>query len=507
MELEVEASKPPRKGTIRQRIHKLRRGITVEPFLICFCLPYSMSALTIQNLSLEKACRVNLNLNTSVCDAIHQHIDDAYDKVDEIAVQKVVASAYVWKNVIFSVFPAILLPLLGSWSDRHNTRKVLMLLPMAGEVITNVGFILCTFFFYELPMEVNTVVEVLPTAITGGINMLLLGVFTYVASISSIEDRTFRLGVIHILYGISTTVGYACSGIVYTLIGFYGVFVSSLIMYALGGLYAYYGINEAPCNRPGPLSKCARVKDMVNVKQTLTTFNFLWNRRRAAQSKQIYLILILAILVLGPGQGEETVLYLYTRLKFSWSEIDYSLFTGIYSVAHLVGNSFAILIFSKWLKFDDAILGIISSVSKIGGGIVYIFAQTTLVFYLGTLAEVFNGTAFAASRSIITKLVLDQDLGKVNSLFGMAEAITTLIYGPAFSALYKSTIQIFPGTFFVVGSCLTIPPIIMYIWLYSKRNERFVSEVHSGGIEHYALDETPKVYQSPQSLPQMVAGT
>ncbi|XP_031352576.1 proton-coupled folate transporter-like isoform X2 [Photinus pyralis] len=473
MELEVEASKPPRKGTIRQRIHKLRRGITVEPFLICFCLPYSMSALTIQNLSLEKACRVNLNLNTSVCDAIHQHIDDAYDKVDEIAVQKVVASAYVWKNVIFSVFPAILLPLLGSWSDRHNTRKVLMLLPMAGEVITNVGFILCTFFFYELPMEVNTVVEVLPTAITGGINMLLLGVFTYVASISSIEDRTFRLGVIHILYGISTTVGYACSGIVYTLIGFYGVFVSSLIMYALGGLYAYYGINEAPCNRPGPLSKCARVKDMVNVKQTLTTFNFLWNRRRAAQSKQIYLILILAILVLGPGQG----------------------------------NSFAILIFSKWLKFDDAILGIISSVSKIGGGIVYIFAQTTLVFYLGTLAEVFNGTAFAASRSIITKLVLEQDLGKVNSLFGMAEAITTLIYGPAFSALYKSTIQIFPGTFFVVGSCLTIPPIIMYIWLYSKRNERFVSEVHSGGIEHYALDETPKVYQSPQSLPQMVAGT
>ncbi|XP_031327772.1 uncharacterized protein LOC116159016 [Photinus pyralis] len=125
-------------------------------------------------------------------------------------------------------------------------------------------------------------------------------------------------------------------------------------------------------------------------------------------------------------------------------------------------NFSALLIFSQWLKFDDAILGAISSGSKICGGIVFILAEKSFLFYI-------------ASRSIITKLVDEKDLGKVNSLLGVAESITILLYVPVYSALYTATLNIFSASFYV-GIFLTIPAILLYSWLYFNRNNRFMGE-------------------------------
>ncbi|XP_031334700.1 uncharacterized protein LOC116164637 [Photinus pyralis] len=204
------------------------------------------------------------------------------------------------------------------------------------------------------------------------------------------------------------------------------------------------------------------MKDIVNIKKTLSTFHFLVKPNRLIQRKQIFVILFLAILILGPFVGEGTLIYLYTRLKFNWDEIHYSIYFGYTSVAHLMGNFSALLIFSQWLKFDDAILGAISSGSKICGGIVFILAEKSFLFYI-------------ASRSIITKLVDEKDLGKVNSLLGVAESITILLYVPVYSALYTATLNIFSASFYV-GIFLTIPAILLYSWLYFNRNNRFMGE-------------------------------
>ncbi|XP_031329811.1 uncharacterized protein LOC116160688 [Photinus pyralis] len=474
VEVHLEENIKKRRFLFRQAICKLGKLITVEPLILCFILPFHMSTLTIQNLSLEKSCRVNLNLSISICDAITARNHTQYNSSDEVDVQKLVASASIWKNVVYSIFPSILLPFFGAWSDRNKTRKVLMIMPIVGEMITNVGFMLCTFFFHELPLEVNTLIEVLPTATTGGKNMLLVGVFTYVSAITATEHHTIRIGIIHVFVGMCAAIGDALSGVIYTLIGFYGVFTLSFVLYTLGGFYAYFRLNEAPREGEKPLIGFELVKDIVNVPKTFATFKFL--AHRSIQTKQIFGILILAVLVVGPVKGEEAVLYMYTRFKFHWNEIDYSMFYGYYSVAHLIGNFFAIALFSKWLKFDDAILGIISSTSKILGGISFTLANSALMFYISTLIESFNGTAFVASRSIVTKLVNEQNLGKVNSLFGVAESITLLPYGPMYSAIYKATIETFPGAFYIAGIFLTVPAIIMYLWLFTKRHSRFPEE-------------------------------
>ncbi|KAJ8968885.1 hypothetical protein NQ314_002056, partial [Rhamnusium bicolor] len=127
---------------------------------------------------------------------------------------------------------------------------------------------------------------------------------------------------------------------------------------------------------------------------------------------------------------EMNVAYLFTRYRFNWDEVDFSIFSTYSMVTNLIGTSVSVGIFSHILKIDDAIIGIYSSMSKILSSFVYGFAKTSLVFYLGAIVEILNGTSFIAMRSIASKLVPTEELGKVNSLFGACEALMPLVYGP-----------------------------------------------------------------------------
>lgn len=136
---------------------------------------------------------------------------------------------------------------------------------------------------------------------------------------------------------------------------------------------------------------------------------------------------------------------------------------------------FSVGVFSHLLKIDDALIGVMSSMSKILSSFVYAFAVTEWQLYLGEfhichfhsfrvnktleirvtftapLVEILNGTSFIAMRSIATKLVESDELGKVNSLFGVAEALMPLVYAPMYASLYQATIDTLPGAFFLVG--------------------------------------------------------
>lgn len=61
---------PWKKKTFRQKLQFIKSKITVEPILACYIMPSVLAGLATQNLNLEKACRVNLNYTTHVCDSL-----------------------------------------------------------------------------------------------------------------------------------------------------------------------------------------------------------------------------------------------------------------------------------------------------------------------------------------------------------------------------------------------------------------------------------------------------
>lgn len=157
------------------------------------------------------------------------------------------------------------------------------------------------------------------------------------------------------------------------------------------------------------------------------------------------------------------VSYLFTRYRFNWSEVEYSLFSTYAMLTGLVGVIFCVGILSHKLKIDDALVGVISSMSKILSGFVYAFATVPWHMYAGAVVEIFNGTSFIAMRSIASKLVDKNELGKVNSLFGVAEALMPMAFAPMYTTLYAATLRVLPGAFFLLGSAFTVLAVLIFM--------------------------------------------
>ncbi|CAH1967114.1 unnamed protein product [Acanthoscelides obtectus] len=453
--------------TWKERYDFLVDNITVEPMLACYIIPSVLASLATQNLNLEKACRVNLAYSEEVCDALTARRTQNYT-MEEKQVQQLVASMGVWKTMLQSALPAFLIMFVGSWSDRWGKRKPCMLFPICGEFMTVVGLMVCTYFFDELPMEVAGFVEGFFPAITGGWFTMFMGVFSYIADVTTVDVRTLRIGIVNVFCSLGIPVGLALSGVLYKKIGFYGVFSISAVMYVMAFYYGYTRVKEPKkLDVPTlPDRSCAFIRDFFDVKHLLDTFKVAFKEGENKRKVKVMLLMLVVMVVIGPMHGEMSVAYLFTRFRFNWDEVDFSVFSTYSMVTNLIGTSISVGVFSHLLKVDDAIVGIYSSMSKILSSFVYGFAKTPLVFYLGAIVEILNGTSFIAMRSIASKLVPTDELGKVNSLFGACESLMPLVYGPMYSATYAATINTMPGAFFILGGFLTFPAVIIFGWMY-----------------------------------------
>ncbi|KAK9880157.1 hypothetical protein WA026_010028 [Henosepilachna vigintioctopunctata] len=289
----------------KKRYSVITDNITVEPLLALYIIPSVFASLATQNLNLEKACRVNLQYPTHVCDALSERNTANYT-AEERAVQELVASMAIWKTVLQSAFPAFLIMFIGSWSDRWGKRKPCMILPILGEFATVLGLLLNTYFFYELPMEVVGLMEGLFPALTGGWFTMFMGAFSYIGDVTTVEMRTLRIGIVNVICSLGIPIGLALSGVMYKKIGFYGVFSTSAVMYIFALYYGITSIEEAKRTDVPTLENkpFAFVRDFFDIKHLLHTFRVAFKKGENKRRKKVLLLMLVVMVVIGPMHGK-----------------------------------------------------------------------------------------------------------------------------------------------------------------------------------------------------------
>ncbi|XP_043267795.1 solute carrier family 46 member 3-like [Venturia canescens] len=479
----AEGPGPWKSMSTRQKWNFLTSNITVEPMVACYIMPSVLASLATQNLNLEKACRVNLAYSNEICDALTARNTTGFE-VEESAVQQLVAGMQTWKTALQSGLPTLLILFMGAWSDRTGLRKPCMLLPIVGEFLTSISLIACVYWFYELPMEAAGVSEALWPALTGGWFTMFMAIFSYIGDITTVESRTLRIGAVNVFLSLGVPIGMALSGILYLKIGFYGVFAISTVCYVLAFVYGLVVIKEAPRPPQAVLAKgkemsaCATVIDFFSIRHINETFRVAFKKGANNRQQRVIVLMVIVMVVIGPMYGEMAVMYLFTRYRFNWNEVKFSMFSTYGMVTNLIGTMVSVGLFSHVLKIDDALVGVMSCMSKILACFVYAFATEDWMIYLAPLVEIVNGTSFIAMRSIASKLVPTDELGKVNSLFGVCESLMPLVYGPMYSSVYAATMNTFPGTFFLLGGGLTVPAVFSFLWLYKEhRRDRIALEM------------------------------
>jgi len=331
---------------------------------------------------------------------------------------------------------------------------------------------------------------------------MVMAIFSYIGDVSSVKYRTLRIGIASVFFSVAVPIGTALSGILFQQLGFFGVYSIALVLYSFTIVYGIVFIKETrpeiradDCKEPSPapMSRLHLVKDFFRLNNIQEAVRVTFKEGQHNRKLRIISLMVVVFVVMGPLHGEMSIMYLYTRKKFNWNEIDYSLFSTYSMVTNLLGTMFSVGVFSHTLKIDDALIGVMSCISKILAGFVYAFASTDIIFYMAPLVEIINGTSFIAMRSIISKLVPSDELGKVNSIFGVCESLVPLIYGPMYSAVYKASLKTFPGMFFLIGSVLTAPAAFIFHWMYNENKKELKEKELSIRVQEIIANKLIKV--------------
>ncbi|CAK1551446.1 unnamed protein product [Leptosia nina] len=451
------------KVTMQERLKKFLDFFTVEPFLFCYILPSIIVGVATQNLNMVKACQADLGYPESIC----ENVVDNCNENDTVAActesQKLVANMLAWSQPLQSSLPAIVILFVGAWSDKTGNRKALMLIPILGEIVSCIGLILATYFTHW-PLWFTGLIESVPSALSGGMSIALMGSYSYLADVTSVDSRTFRLGLVGIIVTLGVPLGSSISGILVTTLGYYGVFSLGIVLYALGFLQTYFRVHDVK-HEPLQGTFFSKVIQFFHPMNAWDTFSIVI-LSRGKKLLQILLIIFAHIVVIGPVFGEGPLLFYYLTSKYEMSVVDFSLFTTYSVLMGIVGTSIAVTLFSKILKMHDAIIGTISTTSKILGSFFYGLAPTTKWVYFSPILDIFGNSGTAIVRSLGTKVVEPDQVGKMCSLIGFVEAVIPVIYTPIYSQVYSSALDTFPGAHYLLGGAMTVPALFIFITLY-----------------------------------------
>nr|QHN70669.1 MFS transporter 1 [Limenitis arthemis astyanax] len=471
------------KGALR-RFKYIFKETTVEPCLFIYMLCTALSSLAVQNMHLEKSCRVNLKFGDDICDRIRDRNTTGLDK-ELNQVQSLVAQVVAWKFPLQTSIPAVTVLFVGAWSDKTKKRKICILVPFLGEIIANIGLLFATYYFYELSLAETALIEALPAAFSGSYIIIFMGMYSFMADRTTEESRTFRLGLVTICVSLGTPTGTALSGVVLRVFGYYGVFTLLICLYTITFLYGIVRLEDV---LPVEENRTTVPQDSENkIKKVLhDVFALVANTilvaikpRAFGLRNQILSVLILYILMVGPLYGDSQVSYLYAIRKFNFTEVEFSIYGTINIVLGLIGTFFLITILCKKLHVQDSVIGGIAGSSRIFGSLVFALAPTRPWFYSAPLFNIFSHTGLTAVRSIATKSVPLEEVAKLSSVMGVVEALAPSIYMPTSSYIYVHTIDTFPGAFYLFDAALTVVALVLFLNIYflvRKRDRNMVTD-------------------------------
>lgn len=107
----------------------------------------------------------------------------------------------------------------------------------------------------------------------------------------------------------------------------------SVVIHLVAFLYALFFINESP-SQVTSTSDRSFLADFFDPSNAIETLKVL---TKSTKKLKIVILLMVVVVVVGPSHGEQAVLYLFTRIKFNWNSIDFSIFST-YSTLMTMGG-------------------------------------------------------------------------------------------------------------------------------------------------------------------------
>ncbi|KAK8748022.1 hypothetical protein OTU49_016277 [Cherax quadricarinatus] len=396
------------------KVKNALRGITTEPIIFLNVLGWTVQSSVTTNLLLFKVC-IEQQYDNITCANL-----TAYPEEEEV-VQKIVTTINMYIDLVTNIPAVFFVLFLGSWSDKHG-RKIPLMFPLIGSFLSTVIYFINA-YRVELP-AMYVLLAAVPRAITGGFITLLMASYSYMADITKIQARTTRVAFLDLSFGLGAPIGLLLSDFLFYRLEYLGNYGVSGIIFFIAVIYTIMCIEDTR----GPFSRhhleaselshkpsimCRDLFDIKNIKDTFAVVK----KPRPNKGQARILLLMGAMCSMLFAFGSVNIAYLYTKRKFNWT-------------------------YSQYIQLS--LVQIISSI-------------------LGSIVSCLGGLPLIVTRSIISKVVPREELGKVFSLLASWESIIPLLSNPLYTFLYNATIKVFPGAMYFLNAIFFINASVIYM--------------------------------------------
>ncbi|CAL4059676.1 unnamed protein product [Meganyctiphanes norvegica] len=431
--------------------------VKMEPVLFLQNFASSIIWVASQDLLLEKACKVNLDLQPERCNELSQH--DA----DEKRVQDLVSEFLMYRSIFERSISVIFTLILGSLSDRIG-RQLPLLIALTG-LLGEATLFLVNSLCSSWPMETNLLSSA-SYACSGGYVVLLMLAFALIADESTGRERTIRFGILDACYNLGSPCGSLAVGPILDWGGYTAAFSTAIIIYLANMIYVLLRIkNKKIGTEESSPEKCSAILDLGSSIRTML-------RRRSGYATQLLLLLVLAMMLDSfPVWGESNVKYLFVKRALDWTHTQYGNWSSYGSYLSVAGVVVLVPLLKGIIGLRDGALGIIGAVSRTSANLCYGFVTSTTkewLMWTGSTLGCARHLAPVSIRAMLARLAGPNDVGKAYAVMALGENIVPFMSAPAYNAVYQSTIDTMPSTynFLSVGFNTSMGICILIVTLF-----------------------------------------
>merc|ERR1719400_1361706 len=145
----------------------------------------------------------------------------------------------------------------------------------------------------------------------------------------------------------------------------------------------------------------------------------------------------------------------------------------------LTSQLLLIPLLSGVLKLRDTVILSLAVTGVIISDLIRAFNDQLLVLYIAMVFSMLANTITTTSRSNLSKLMEEQEIGRAFSILGILQALLPVVTKPAFAILYQKTLKIFPATYLIVVSIFYagVLAILIFTHFGLKKRETVIKEL------------------------------
>uniref|UniRef100_A0A8C6WGL2 Proton-coupled folate transporter n=1 Tax=Neogobius melanostomus TaxID=47308 RepID=A0A8C6WGL2_9GOBI len=352
----------------------------------------------------------------------------------------------------------LVVPFLGSWSDKAG-RRPLLIIPNLGLALETVVYLVV--MYTRLPVGYFLLGRML-SGISGDFNCILASSFAYIADTSDRRSRTIRVAILEACLGLS--------GMLASIIG--GQYINPcwlvLVTRLASALYSYLFVCESV-----PIDPSVRLFSTCHHKALWKLFSTGGSQSTGSFHKyKLWLYTFCFFVVVGVHSGCRDLYVLFVLSSpLCWGPELIGYGSAALHLSYL-SSLLGLKVMTRCLA--DSWVALVGMLSNIAGLLVFSAANTIALMFTGYGLLLFFAMTTPVIRSKLSKLVDPTEQGALFASIACVESLCSMVGYSVFNSLYPATLHFMKGFPFLLGAIILLLPsgIIWTLECLDGRHER-----------------------------------